>query len=307
MPVNKTTLKERIAKSIDSITKIMTPNKLKLKKNVAPKIKKPILTISNIKKVRNFVGNPLVQQIGLKLFDLATQSALTIYIHNICWTQSKLNHIRIAKKIETIQPDIFCLQECVFQSQSEIFNLSKYHKSIAKSNSNKIVKGGLAIYSKHKPICVDFVKFKKQGRIFSQQLLERQLEKGFLVAEFDDYLVINTHLVADHSKKWLENKLKSNTNQINELLRYIQSMNFMKPLIICGDFNFTPSNDSYNKLIDSNLKDLSAKIPYTFIDKKVKLDYIFSNFNINKTTSKTIKYSGISPSDHLAILSEIKI
>jgi exonuclease III len=300
MPKSNITLKEKITRSIRTITKIMTP-KPKVKKSSASKPKNSIINKSNIKKVRNFVANPLVQQIGLKLFNLARQSGLTIYTHNICWTESKLNHIRIAEKLETLQPDIFCLQECVFQSQSEIFNLPKYHKSIANSSGNTIVKGGLAIYSKHKPICIDFIKFKKQGRIFSQQLAERQLEKGFLVAEFESYLIINTHLVADHSKKWLDNKLKSNTNQVNELLQYIQTMNFTKPLIVCGDLNFTPKNNSYESMINSGLKDLSTKIPYTFITKKAKLDYIFSNLEINKFSAKSIKYSSISPSDHLAI------
>ena len=305
----KTSLTQKISNSIAAIS---TATKLVGKNIRKQTIKKPAVKkkskskISLISSAKKLINNPILQAIGQKLIEINTQNELTIYTHNICWTQSKVQHIRIAEKIESLQPDIVCLQEVVFQSQSEIFSLPRYHKSVAHSESNTIVKGGLVIYSKKNPLCVNFIKFEQQGKIFSPQLAERQLEKGFLVVEFEDYLVINIHLVADHSKKWLENKLKSNSNQIEEFINYIQNMNFTKPIIICGDLNFTPLNNSYKKLLAVlDLTDFTIKLPYTFIEKKVKLDYIITNQPISSYKTRTIRFTHQEPSDHLAVYSQI--
>jgi exonuclease III len=300
----KTKLSEKISNSITAATKLVR-TKLIPKSTV---VKKPLAKKAGpsvVSRMRKLINNPIIRNIGLNLLEFNTQNSLSIYTHNICWTQSKVNHIRIAEKIQTLQPDIVCLQEVVFQTQSEIFNLSHYHKSIAQDSGKRIVKGGLAIYSKIKPICVDFIKFEKQGKIFSPQLAERQLEKGFLVAEFEDYLIINTHLVADQSKKWTEPKLKHTNVQFDQLLKFINEVGKVKPVFIAGDLNFCPTNKSYKKAIQSNLGDLTVKLPYTYIDKKIKLDYILSNKQISNYKTRTIRFAHQEPSDHLAIYSQI--
>lgn len=304
----KTNLQEKFANSISAIsaaTKMVrkTITKTETKKPVAKKSIKPKINI--IANVKKFISNPILQTIGQNIIDLNNQNNLSIYTHNICWTQSKSNHIRIAEKIELLEPDIVSLQEVVFQTQSEIFNLPKYHKSIAASSGDLIVKGGIAIYSKKVPLCVDFIKFEKQGKIFSPQLAERQLVKGFLVAEFDDYLIVNTHLVADQSKKWTESKLKHTNEQFIQLLEFIKATGKDKPIFIMGDMNFAPANDSYKKGISSGLTDLTKKLPYTYINKKMKLDYIWATKQVASHKSRTIRYTHQEPSDHLGVYSQI--
>jgi Endonuclease/Exonuclease/phosphatase family len=300
----KTNLSEKITNSISAATKLV-----RTRMNSNPKIdKKPIAKKSGpsmVSRMKKLINNPIIQTIGLNILEFNMQNNLSIYSHNICWIESKINHIRISEKIQTLRPDIFCLQEVVFQTQSEIFNLPHYHKSIAQDSGKRIVKGGLAIYSKVKPICIDFIKFEKQGKIFSPQLAERQLEKGFLVAEFDDYLIINTHLVADPSKKWTESKLKYTIAQFDQLLEFTKLTGNIKPIFIIGDMNFTPKNDSYKKAIGLGLIDITPKLPYTYIGKKTKLDYIWSTKLVSSFESRTIRFTHQEPSDHLAVYSKI--
>jgi exonuclease III len=306
----KTNLKEKFANSISAISAATSlVRKTIAKKPGTKKVAKPKATktpkTSLISKVRKLINNPILQTIGQNIIEISTQNNLSIYTHNICWTQSKTNHIRIAEKIQTLEPDIVCLQEVVFQNQCEIFNLPKYHKSIAASSGERIVKGGLAIFSKKEPLSVNFIKFEKQGKLFGQQLAERQLEKGFLIVEFADYIIINTHLVADHSDKWTEKSLKHTTDQCNQMLKFIFEMKSTKQIIITGDLNFIPNTKSYESLAKVGLNDLTNKIPYTFITKKVKLDYILSINKVVSHKSRAIRFTHQEPSDHLAVYSQI--
>jgi exonuclease III len=310
----KTNFQEKFANSISAISAATslvrkTISKQTSKKPIVKKVVKPKATktpkTSLISKVRKLINNPILQTIGQNIIEISTQNNLSIYTHNICWTQSKTNHIRIAEKIQTLEPDIVCLQEVVFQNQCEIFNLPKYYKSIAASSGERIVKGGLAIFSKKEPLSVNFIKFEKQGKLFGQQLAERQLEKGFLIVEFADYIIINTHLVADHSDKWTEKSLKHTTDQCNQMLKFIFEMKSSKQIIITGDLNFIPSTKSYESLIKVGLNDLTNKIPYTFVTKKAKLDYILSTNKVVSHKSRVIRFTHQEPSDHLALFSQI--
>jgi exonuclease III len=303
----KTNLSEKITNSISAIsaaTKLVR-TRLTPKPKIAKKPTTKKAGPSVMSRMKKLINNPILQTIGQNILEINFQKSVSIYTHNICWTQSKVNHIRIAEKIQTLQPDIICLQEVVFQTQSEIFNLPHYYKSIAQDSGKRIVKGGLAIYSKVKPICIDFIKFEKQGKIFSPQLAERQLEKGFLVAEFQDYLIINTHLVADQTKKWTELKLKHTNAQFDQLLEFIKNTGNAKPIFTIGDMNFCPINNSHKNAIKSGLSDITVKLPYTYIGKKMKLDYIWSTKPISNYKTRTIRFTHQEPSDHLAIFSQI--
>ncbi len=301
----KTSLAQKITNSIAAIstaTKLVgknirkqTTKKSLIKKNPHPKIN----LINNAKKL---ISNPILQAIGKKLIEINTKNNLSIYTHNICWTQPKTDHMRIAEKIETLQPDIVCLQEVVFQSQAGILNLPRYYKSIAESSGQRIVKGGLAIYSKKKPLCVNFIKFEKQGKIFSPQLAERQLEKGFLVVEFEDYLIINTHLTSPHRKSTMDT-LKVYDSQIQQIL--LVSKNSTKQIFLVGDLCFTNNSDNFKNFIQPNFIDLTTKIPYTFLKWKTKNDFILSTKPISSYKTRTIRFTHKEPSDHFAIFSQL--
>ena len=156
-------------------------------------------------------------------------SDVIIYSQNICWTKSRENRTKIAKYIIKQQPDIVCLQEAVFDYHIKAFNISNYYQSNYKipylPNS-----GGLLTLSKVKPKSTNFIKYHNQGRINSLQLAERFIGKGFLITDFGDFILINTHLVASHSKN-KNGQDKSNLSQLVQVLEYITTNKNNKKVI----------------------------------------------------------------------------
>ena len=247
---------------------------------------------------------------------------LNIYSHNVCWTRRRKGSDIIATKIQELQPDIACLQECGFASQIKKLKLEGYYQSFVPVRSTKLgntvafmlmekpkigTLGGLMILSKQKPVKVEFVPFGKQIKFFPHALaflVEKIIHRGFLVCEFEDFVVINVHLTADFKKKWKDKNTTVANSQNIELMEYINSIT-TKKVVITGDFNFTPKNNSYKELDKTNLTDVSDNIPFTYIDKKAKLDYIFTNLKVFMSTNSLVHFDK-QPSDHFALLSEIE-
>jgi endonuclease/exonuclease/phosphatase family metal-dependent hydrolase len=248
---------------------------------------------------------------------------LKLYSHNVCWTRRKKSSAIIANKIQELQPDIACLQECGFASQIKQLNqLTDYHLSFVPVKNTKLSRtmavmlrekskvgtsGGLIVATKIKPIKVEFVKFQKQIKPFPHPLayiVEKAITRGFLVLELESYYVLNVHLTADFKKKWQDKNLAISESQSLEIINYVATLND-KPVIITGDFNFTPSNTVYRELDKTNLIDISSNIPFTYIDRKAKLDYIFCNLRTYTTEVRLVNFIK-QPSDHFALLAEIE-
>jgi endonuclease/exonuclease/phosphatase family metal-dependent hydrolase len=246
---------------------------------------------------------------------------VNLYSHNVCWTRRKKSFDQIAKKIQNIQPDIICLQECGFESQIKKLQIDNYHNSFVPLKQTKLgntiamilrekptvgTSGGLIIMSKDKPISVNFVPFGKQINFFPHTLAyiaEKVIHRGFLVVEYQDYFVINVHLTADFKKRWKDNNLAIAKLQSKQLIAYISKIT-NKKIIITGDFNFTPKNYSYNEIDKTGLVDVSKNIPFTYIDRKAKLDYVFTNLKIYGYETRLVAFEK-QPSDHFALFTQI--
>ncbi|GEM_PF-6297848 len=187
--------------------------------------------------------------------------------------------------------DLVFLQEIVLNSSLRKFDniLNKDFEYFVKGRIGP--KGGLAIISKKKFSKIEFYKFKEQGSILSKQLIDRIIEKGFLVGYRGKEVYINTHLVATYRNE--NGKTVENLNkQFQELLRFIkQQIKQKKKIILAGDFNFTPHSENY-KLITKLLLD-NTKRPEKQIKREHKKryhygekDFIFSSFKKSKNYSE---------------------
>ncbi len=204
--------------------------------------------------------------------------------------------------------DFVFLQEIIFNSTLKKFD-NVLNKDFEYYTNGRIgPKGGLIIISKKKFDKIEFYKFKEQGRIFSKQIIDRIIEKGFLVGYKGKEVYINTHLVATYrneSGKTVENLNK----QFQELLKFIkQQIKKKKKIILAGDFNFTPHSNNYKsitKLLTDNTKKPEKQIKtehrkkYHYGEK----DFIFSSFKKSKNYSEP-SYP-IFVSDHPGISVEI--
>jgi exonuclease III len=206
--------------------------------------------------------------------------------------------------------DLVFLQEIVLNSTLKNFDniLNKDFEHYVKGRLGP--KGGLVIISKKKFNKLEFHKFREQGRLLSKQIVDRIIEKGFLVGYSGNEVYINTHLVATYRKEG--GKSVENLNrQFNELLKFIkEKIKQKKKIILAGDFNFTPHSNNYKqitKLLQDNTirkkKEIRAehRKKYHYGEK----DFIFSSFKKSKNYSEPAY--PIFVSDHPGISVEISL
>jgi exonuclease III len=141
--------------------------------------------------------------------------------------------------------DFVFLQEAVFISDV---------KKIAQNNFSYYVrgrfgpKGGLTIISKKELDKIEFYKFKAQGAIFSLQITDRLIEKGFLVGYLGNTVYMNTHLLSTYGRQ-SGNNVKSLNKQFEQLFDFVkEKIKEGKKIIVGGDFNFNPNSKNYKEI-----------------------------------------------------------
>jgi endonuclease/exonuclease/phosphatase family metal-dependent hydrolase len=180
-------------------------------------------------------------------------------------------------------------------------NLTKTSNKITegpKNRSQQFLKGYLLILTRDKPEKVSYKKYKNQGGII-KNLAERVAGKGFLKMEFEGFDIYNTHLLSSHKKKNIELD-KGNTEQLAELLKFAKNK---KKTILIGDFNFGPNSNKYS--LTHDWQDLTREIPVTEYYWKIRLDYIFTNFEPIYSSCNIVQFEN-EPSDHYGIWCEME-
>jgi exodeoxyribonuclease III len=125
------------------------------------------------------------------------------------------------KYITAEKPDILCLQETKLQKNDQYMSYTEYPHQY--QSHSKVKKGysGTAIFSKIKPIKVEYG--------IGDDLDE---EGRYITIEFNDYVLINGYVPNAGSKlERLDLKSKHYINLIENLKKW------KKPLIFCGDLN----------------------------------------------------------------------
>ena len=200
----------------------------------------------------------------------------------------------LIKKIQELDPDVVFLQEIILKNNLRHFELPGYEVCAVKGRI--FAKGGLVILSKLKIKNFYFQKFQAQGKIFSQQITDRMLGKGFLVAHLENgQTLVNTHLVSFYygPPEEVDHGRKSQTTEL------ISSIKHHPKIIMGGDFNFIPTLEEYS-LIREHLHDTAEGDDPTF--ENYKVDYIFSH-EAKKPIQKFIV--GGDFSDHRGIFIEV--
>lgn len=208
----------------------------------------------------------------------------------------------IAETIFSLNPDVIFLQEIFLKYWTNIFKNPSYKQYF--HTNGVAVKGGLLTLIKKDLSARDIVfqKFNHQGNLRSMQIFDRIGGKGYLDVILNNGLhLINTHLVATYSGRFVEDK--NQLGQLKQLLSYTRNI---KKALIGGDFN-TDQDGLYYKLCLDQFKDLTANIGFTSPNGKRKIDFIISKGIKNVSgNAQLVKYpSGEYPSDHKGIIMEI--
>ncbi len=220
----------------------------------------------------------------------------------------------LTNNIFSLNPDIVCFQE--IKCQTNILNINNYYSYW--SFCNKKGYSGVAIFTKIKPLKIieGFLNdnFDAEGRILS--------------LEFKDFILINVYV--PNSKSNLDRQ-NYRMNWDDLLYNHISTLEKLKPLIICGDFNTDLKKlKNNNEFIDNELDIFQSILTRGYTDsfiykngnqniekfctwylknKKVgyRLDYfLISNYLRDKIIESTI-LNNINCSDHYPILLDIDI
>ena len=224
------------------------------------------------------------------------QMRIMSYNIHICKGMDKALDIeRIAGVINGVNPDFVGLQEVdsvaqrsdfVFQAK-ELGRLTGMHYFFAPAKEHKSGgQYGVAALVKQKPISFKYIPLPGEEEV-----------RTFLILEFEDYLLCNTHF-----------SLRSNSRKESiEIIRKAMA-EYGKPAILTGDFNMSPISEETKQML-SDWEVLSDTTKFTFPSKGPRrtIDYIWGYGKDNKY--EVLKYEVLNEpvaSDHQPLYADIK-
>ncbi len=260
-----------------------------------------------------------------------TEKGIKVLSYNVQHFNSRYNNTEkenvkeITEFLKQQQADIICLQE-VRLRKNKIFNIEKTMKKLGNIKHYQYARTSptygsttLTRYpivnmqeirfkgTRNMSICTDVVINKDTVRIFNIHLQSYRINPK-------DYpnIEASSDLRSDETReqvKELGNKLRygfqKRAKQAEIIKKEIEKSPY--PVIVCGDFNDTPSSYSYHQ-IKNNLKDAfmqSGKgFGKTYIGKypSFRIDYIFYSNDFESYNFKTLNFK---KSDHLPITTDL--
>lgn len=133
--------------------------------------------------------------------------------------------------IKEERPDILCLQETkAKQGQAEV-DLPEYEELW--NSAERPGYAGTAIFTRVKPLSV---RYDLPSEVAMKDEYGDPLTEGrVLTAEFDEFYLVDVY--TPNSKSGLERLELRNEQWDPEFLQYLKSLETVKPVIVCGDFN----------------------------------------------------------------------
>ena len=223
-----------------------------------------------------------------------------------CWgvpkTERRKRFNIIADTIRNRPYDIVCLQEVFLRSwhQQSFADLESYHHSYQEGIIS--LKGGLLTLTKQQPKQISFHRYEVQGNLFSQQITDRLLGKGFLETIIEDnkedLTIINVHNVSVYQPHYAQKMYL--LAQSEQLLNHIQKKTENgERVILAGDFNFERGSNLYRNFAIM-LNDLTSPLRTFDLFKYNQVDFIFASSG-NAEKADWVTHGGLCPSDHPGI------
>ena len=156
---------------------------------------------------------------------------MKIYSWNVNGLRAVLRKGALQEFIANEKPDILCLQETkAKQGQAEV-DLPEYEELW--NSAERPGYAGTAIFTKHKPLSV---KYDLPTNITMADGFGDPLSEGrVLTAEFEEFYLVDVY--TPNSKSELERLGLREKRWDPEFLKYLKSLESVKPVVVCGDFN----------------------------------------------------------------------
>jgi mRNA deadenylase 3'-5' endonuclease subunit Ccr4 len=212
-------------------------------------------------------GNEIEINLQVCSFNLLAQQFISpkrykyVDPNDLKWEHRKEN---LLKTIQSIDADVFCLQEVDVQTHDLFFILKQSFEIFISSNNT------LAILKKKK--CIWDIKSVSECSYESDH--KRLYQKIQMISKMNGKTIsiFNTHLIGDPSKKHIQ------TESSIELMTVVKEENGSS--IVCGDFNATKLDDAYSTFSKGMID--SQKILFQTISKE-EPPFTFKTDSICKT------------------------
>lgn len=142
-----------------------------------------------------------------------------------------VNGIRAAVKkdfltsLEQMQPDVLCIQETKAQDDQVITALGEAHGyEVVPHSAVKLGYSGTAIFSRQKPLSVDF----------GLDIQQHDQEGRVITAEFDEFFLVTVYTPNSGSEL---KRLEYREQWDRDFRKHVEHLEIKKPVIICGDLN----------------------------------------------------------------------
>lgn len=194
-----------------------------------------------------------------------------------------VNGIRAAVKkdfltsLQDMQPDVLCIQETKAQDDQVITALGEDHGyEVVPHSAVKLGYSGTAIFSRQKPLSVDF----------GLDVEQHDQEGRVITAEFDDFFLVTVYTPNSGSEL---KRLEYREQWDRDFRKHVEQLEIKKPVVICGDLNvchrpidIARPDANYNKSAGY------TQIEIDGIDNLLKAGYIDS---FRHLYPDTVKYS----------------
>lgn len=144
--------------------------------------------------------------------------------------------------IDTLKPDVLCLQETKAQQHESPVDLPEYHEYW--NSAEKKGYGGTALFSREKPISVILDipnSIVEQYGVTRDTYGDPNREGRVITAEFNDFFVVTVY--TPNSKRELTRLMLRKKQWDPAFLAYCKELETRKPVIFCGDLNVAHTLD----------------------------------------------------------------
>ncbi len=156
---------------------------------------------------------------------------MKIYSWNVNGLRAVLKKGALQALIRSENPDIICVQETkAKQGQAEI-DFPEYEEIW--NSAERAGYSGTAVFTKIKPLSVRYDLPTEQA--FADNFGDPLTEGRVLTIEFEEFFLVNVY--TPNSKNELERLSLREKLWDPEFLRYLKTLEKVKPVVACGDFN----------------------------------------------------------------------
>lgn len=194
---------------------------------------------------------------------MSTLSLLTFNTFAILNWDTPFRVGALAQELTKLKADVVCLQE-IHQHlfRKTLTAATPYHVDAIHAPKRGRPRGGLLTLSRLPVKKHHYVPFVEQGRWYHLEIMDRLLDKGILVTQYQiedlPVIVVNTHIIANYAADYARTGRPAlrQQSQLRQLAEDIKALPQDALIVLVGDFNLPRGSWLYEEfLTESGMED----------------------------------------------------